>query len=115
MTTTGQNCYVFQGNTHTMIVVVENDGVPVDLTDYDATWVVYNSTTKETVLTKTTASGGGITIPTPANGEVVISLLPSDTESITPREYNQQLDIELDENTIYTASTGKFIVLYSQI
>lgn len=114
MAMTGQNCMVYQGNTHDMTIVVGTDGIPTDLTGYSASWVMYEPNTKQVVIQKTTVSGGGITIPNPLNGEILIELAPEDTHDLLQRVYNQQCNIMRDDE-VYTVLTGTVSVIYSRL
>lgn len=114
MAATGQNIELHQGDTRQVIFTVKDtDGNVFDLTGFTSiTWVVYKQTSKVAVLTKT--YGSGITVPTPANGQIVVDLLPSDTESLASAIYNHECEISSGPNDVYTVSTGTLKLLYSK-
>jgi hypothetical protein len=116
MTAKGQNFEMFQGDTTTITIsVLDTAGSAVNISGYAASWVMYVPTTHETILEKTTVSGGGITIADPSTGVITIALLPVDTENITPRLYNHECEITLDTDNVYTVAVGTVAMLYGKI
>lgn len=112
MTISGQNLEVFQGdNKQIIITIYDEDDVILDLTGYDIVWVVYHPTTKALVLSK--ALGDGITVPTPANGQLVIDLEPADTLVVVPNTYNHECEITAG-SVVSTTTTGIIKILYSK-
>ncbi len=114
MTATGQNFEMFQGDTKVITIPVTNvDGSVLDLTPYDEiNWVVYKPTTKEIVLSKTL--GGGITVPAPLDGNLEISIVPTDTENITPMLYSHECEIKSGGTIVSTITTGTIKIIYSR-
>jgi len=113
MTATGQNFDIYQGDSKQVIITTydENDAI-LNLTGYDITWVLYKSTTKELILSKTL--GDGITVPTPSNGEIVINFLPEDTENVIPNTYLHECEISTSPTDVSTVTTGSVKVFYSK-
>lgn len=113
MTTQAQNFEMFAGDTRQITIsVTDEDGAALPLTGYDAIWVVYKQTTKELILSK--VLGSGIMIPTPANGQIIIDLLPEDTEDITPGKYLHECEISTSSTDVSTVTTGIIKILYSK-
>ena len=113
MTIKGQNFEIFQGDTKQITIsVTDEDGAILPLTGYDAIWVVYKQTSKELIISKVLASG--ISIPTPSNGEIIIDLLPEDTETVIPGTYLHECEISTSPIDVSTVSTGTIKVLYSK-
>jgi hypothetical protein len=109
---TGQNFEVFQGDTKDIFIdVVDENGAALDLSSYDAIhWVAYKPTTKEEILSKTL--GSGITVP--SLGVIKISLVPADTEILTPLIYAHECEISDGTNVVSTVCTGTMKVIYSK-
>jgi hypothetical protein len=114
MTMIGQNFSMYQGDTKNIEIEVTdaNDAI-LPLDPYDGIrWVMYHPTTKALVLEKTL--GDGITVPTPANGVLVISLEPSDTESVVPNTYNHECELMNGATVVATVTTGIIKIIYSK-
>ena len=112
MTIKGQNFEIFQGDTKQITIsVTDEDGAILPLTGYDAIWVVYKQTSKELIISKTL--GSGILIPTPTDGQIVIDLIPADTETINPGSYLHECEI-VSGTEVSTVTTGIIKVLYSK-
>ena len=104
---------MYQGDTKQVIITIyDEDGVILPLAGYDITWVVYHPTTKNVILSK--SLGSGITVPTPLNGEVIIELLPVDTENVVPNTYNHECEISTSTTDVATTTTGTIKILYSR-
>lgn len=118
MTISGQNFEMYQGDTKEIHIAVTDEatGLPLDLSPYVAfdgiTWVMYRQTSQQTVLTKT--YGEGITVPIPSNGEIIITLLPTDTENINPSTYNHECEIVSSNTNVATVTTGTVKLLFSR-
>lgn len=114
MTEVGQNFEMYQGDTKNIeIEVRDENGAILPLDPYDGiTWIVYNTTTKATVLTRTL--GDGITVPTPSNGVILISLVPADTENIIPNTYAHECEIVSGTSIVATVATGTIKIIYSK-
>lgn len=112
MTLSGQNFEMHQGDNKEIIITNydENDAI-LDLTGYSIVWVAYHPTTKALILSK--SLGDGITVPTPENGQIVISLLPADTLSVVPNTYNHEVEITLS-SVVSTTTTGTIKILFSK-
>lgn len=113
MTATGQNFEIFQGDSKQIIITVydENDAI-LPLDGYEVSWVMYRSTNKQLVLSKTL--GDGITIPTPSNGQIVIDFLPDDTVNIVPNTYAHECEISTGPTDVSTVTVGAVKVFYSK-
>lgn len=80
MTTTGQNFSMYQGDTKDVIVALDISNTPtLDIATCTFTWVVYKQTSKEIVLTKTTASG---IVADNINNEITISIVRDETNAM---------------------------------
>lgn len=113
MTIVGQNFDLYLGDTKQIIITAYNEaGGILPLAGYDITWVVYKSTTKAIVLTKTL--GAGITVPTPSNGEIVIDILPVDTMNLIPNTYLHECEISTSPTDVATITTGAVKMIYSR-
>jgi len=113
MTTEGQNFTIYQGDSKEVIISVTNeDGSVTDLAGYaGAVFVAYNQTLDSIVIQKLLADG--ITIPTPSNGQLVITLDSEDTEDLVPKNYGIQCEIEDAFGNHATVMTGYMKVLRS--
>lgn len=113
MTVTGQNFEIHQGDTKQIIITAydENDAI-LDLSGYDIVWVIYHPTTKNLILSKST--GSGITVPAPTSGQLLIDLLPEDTENVVPNTYAHECEISTSPTNVSTITTGTVKVLYSK-
>jgi hypothetical protein len=112
MTATGQNFEMFQGDTKDIeIPVTDENGAALPLDPFtEIVWVVYKQTTKEEVLRK--ELGAGITVPSASL--IKISLLPVDTELLTPTTYNHECEISDGGTVVSTITTGTLKILYSK-
>lgn len=115
MAATGQNFEIYQGNTREIIILVTDDdtGLPMNLSGYSIRWVAYEQTSKSIVLEKT-SGGGGITVPNPANGEIVITIANADTQNLVPKLYNHECEISISTTSVITTTVGTMKVLYSK-
>lgn len=114
MTITGQNFEVYQGDNKQLIITVyDENGAILPLTGYSAVWVAVQQTSFATVLSKSTESGGGISIPDPDNGQLVVELDKEDTASLSPKLYNHQCEIEDSSGNHSTVTTGYMKVIKS--
>lgn len=113
MTYTGQNFEIYIGDAKQVIITAydENDAI-LDLSGYDIVWVMYKSTTKNIMLSK--SLGSGITVPTPSNGQILIDILPVDTENIVPNTYLHECEISTSPTDVSTITTGSVKVIYSR-
>lgn len=114
MTIAGQNFEVYQGDNKEIIITVRNqDGSLTDLSGYNAVWCVHDITPENVVLLKSTGLAGGIAIPTPANGQLVITLTSDDTMDIITKVYGHQCEIEDSLGNHATVTTGYMKVFKS--
>lgn len=112
MTETGQNFELHAGESKEVIISVYDDnGSPVDLSDYTVIWKVFKQTTKEVVLSKSLSSG--ITISGAYLNDIVIQLLPADTVNLTPAVYNHEGEIDSGPSNHATVAVGTVRVLFS--
>jgi len=114
MTEVGQNFEMFQGDSKLIYINVEDEfGNPLDISTYTVIWVVYKQTSKEAILTKTTADD--VTVSGAFNDIAVVSLSPEDTESVAPAVYNHECEIsKTSEGLVSTVATGTIKILYSK-
>lgn len=93
MTISGQNFEIYQGDNKQIIITVKDDNdALLNLDGYSAVWCVHNQSPSNIVFQKSTATGG-ITIPNPANGQLVITLEGNDTATLPPKTYGHQCEI----------------------
>lgn len=113
MTTTGQNFELYQGDNKQLIITVrDEDDVIVNLTGYSAVWVAYNVSPQQVILTKT-SDLGEITIPVPADGQLIVELEQADTVDVTPKLYGHQCEIEDSSGNHFTVLIGSMRLLKS--
>jgi len=117
MTINSQNFEMYRGDSKEIRIPITDEatGLAVDLTPYlsgSIIWVVYNRTSKATILSK--SYGDGISVPTPSSGEIIITLRPEDTESIIPNTYNHECEISSSSTNVATVTTGTINILYSK-
>lgn len=113
MTVTGQNFDIYLGDSKQIIITVYDEtGAILPLDGYDITWVLYKLTSKQIVLTKTL--GAGITVPTPANGQILIDIQPADTENLVPNTYLHECEISTSPTDVATVTTGTVKAIYSR-
>lgn len=107
MTISGQNFEIYQGDNKVVIITVydENDAI-LDLTGYSAVWCAYNQSLSDKVIIKSTLPGEGITIPSPTNGQLQITLDSIDTENLNPKTYGHQCEIENAGGSHSTVTVG---------
>lgn len=98
-----QNFEIFAGNDKIIsIIVYDDDGNLQPLTGCSAEWVMYDPYTNEILISKTTASGASIDIPTSV---VSITLDESDTLNIRPAvwyEHELKITDAFDNETTVT-------------
>src|SRR5262245_33287169 len=74
---------IFQGNSKHLSVSVKESGVAVDLTGYDATFMVKqkpNDPDAQAIMALTV--GSGITLTDPVNGLFDVDIAPTDTAGV---------------------------------
>jgi hypothetical protein len=105
MTQTRQNFEVYAGDDKEVTITVyqEDETTLLNLTSYTLNWVLYDAD-GDILLTKIIASG--LTVPTPSNGQVVVSLVPADTLTLDPGVYSHELEITSVGGKISTVTTG---------
>lgn len=112
MTVKAQNFEIYQGDDKQIIITVyDENGAILDLTGYAAVWVAVQQTTFDVVISKETEASGGISIPDPTNGQLIIELDANDTVSIAPKVYNHQCEIEDASGNHSTVTTGYMTVV----
>jgi len=109
MTKTGQNFSIYQGDSKEVYVTVldENEN-NLDITSCTINWVMYKRYPENVVLTKTTASGIAITVP--SSGIFRMDFSPSDTESLLG-DYNHEgeiTDTNLNISTIFVGTVNVY-------
>lgn len=76
------NITIEQGATYTQTILVQDEGVTRNLTGYTARMQVRPGKDSDTILLNLTM-GSGLSIPTPTNGEIIISLTAAQTAAYT--------------------------------
>lgn len=108
---TGQNFFIMSGNSKNIEVTIKDkEGNAVDLTGATVKWLVHSSGTQR--VYKDTANG--ILITDAENGEILISLLSSDTSSLSG-EYSHELKIIDSDGKASTVAVGKMNVTKSYL
>lgn len=92
------------GEAFDVTVTVTDDGDPFDLTSYTVKWVLAG--TEKT-------SGGGVNVTDATNGEVVLTVTTSDTET-NPGRYDHELRIFDGSDHIITVMEGVMTVTDSE-
>jgi len=94
------------------ITVYEDDGTtPYDLTGSKLEYSVKEDGVDDTALIyKTSDIAGEIDITVPASGVALINLIPSDTSSLTPKEYVFDIQHTSAASKINTPIIGKLII-----
>jgi len=96
------------GDTKQLVITVKDaDGDAVSITGSSIKWQCARSLGKASVLSKTTSSG--IQITDGANGVFVVTLSPSDTESLVGNYYHES-QITFSDNTVSTVLVGTMTV-----
>ena len=109
MTEIKQNFEVWAGDDKEITVIVrEEDDSLLDLSGYTFNWVMYDLDDESVHLTKTLSTG--LSVPTPSNGEVVITLEPDDTENLDTGLYRHELEATSSTNKISTVTVGYVII-----
>lgn len=106
---------MYQGDRKQIQILVTNPdtGLALDLAPFTSiTWVAYRGTNKETILSKSLSDG--ISVPTPADGTIVIDLLPADTEDIYPSIFLHECEIDDGNDDVATVCTGTLKILFSK-
>lgn len=86
-----QDFTMVQGDTEVLSVAIVDDvGAILNLAGFTLRWAVRSGIGRTVVLAK--ATGGGITVATPATGVCVIALAPADTLTLTPGTYVHELE-----------------------
>jgi hypothetical protein len=98
---------LFAGDTVQIEVVVEEEGVPVPLTGYDAIFTAKlskdDADNAPTTIQKTLADG--IEFTDEPNGVILVTLAPEDTTNITePTTYFWDLQISIDDENLTVAA-----------
>ena len=87
------NRTIFQGDGIIIpFVITDSSGKAVDITHATFAWSAWNIDTG-VVMPKTL--GNGIALGTPADGQVAVTLVFTDTSTITPTQYTHQLETVL--------------------
>lgn len=101
---TAQDTITNIGDTRTVIInVVDCDGVAVDVSDYNLTYIVATSPTATATIIKTTADDISVAVD-----EVTVLLDVADTEDMANANYHHRLVID-DGSIFYTAMVGRHL------
>lgn len=112
MTATGQNFEIYQGDDKRIIITAKDvDGNIINLAGHSVIWCAYDQTLENIIIQKSTSNG--ISIPTPASGEIIITLEGLDTSSVIPKNYGHQCEIKDSFDKHYTITTGFMKVIKS--
>ena len=116
MTKTAQNIVIYAGDTANITVtVLDGDnvsGARKNIAGSVISWVLFDPDATGVMLTKTTADA--ISITDGLNGELVIPLVPADTETIPPGNYRHEAEVTDASGNVSTAMTGDFIIKESR-
>jgi len=117
MTVENQNFEMYRGDTKNLYILIEDDDVGgyLDLTGASAVWSLYDPNTDEILITKTTVSGIDISVPY-TNGELVIHMLPIDTQNLEPANYYfYEVEVTDAFDQIATVTTGYVHIKKSKV
>jgi hypothetical protein len=102
------------------LTLTRGDSRTYTLTFKDADQVAYNITgwviyftlkTNENVADASASLRKIVTSHTsPTTGVTAVALIPTDTDSLTAREYYYDIQVKTNDNKIYTVMKGKFIL-----
>ena len=115
MTKQAQNIEIYAGDTVNINVTVfdsDSNGLRKNIAGSVISWVLFDPDDTGVMLTKTTADA--ITITDGLNGELVIPLVPADTETLTPGSYRHEAEVTDASGNVSTAMTGDFIIKESR-
>lgn len=92
-------------------VTVEENGSPKDITNSSAEYELYEDypDNNQTIFTKDTTAGGGITIVDAVNGRLDVEISGSDTDSLEG-EYSHRLRVTDASGNTVTVFTGELVV-----
>ena len=85
------------------------ESVPVDLTGYTARMQVREKPSSSSTIVDLTTENGGITLGGLA-GTVLLEISASDTESLVPKTYVYDLELESSEGFVVRLIEGQFTV-----
>jgi hypothetical protein len=114
---TDRNFEMFHGDTFRMaFAVIDYDTqLPVDITASSLTMTAkakVKDTDAKAVFRKTSLTGGGITIPDPVLGKVLVEIVPQDTSSVAQKETELYADVKIHmaDGQVYTLVTIVLLV-----
>lgn len=106
---------MFAGDTKRLNFTLTNgdaSGTPLDISDAVVVWQASKGTVARfsaiPVLTKTVANGG-LTIVDELNGQILVELLPADTQALNGNFYHE-LQLQDASGDVATAFAGEFVV-----
>lgn len=107
---TRRNLEMTRGDTLPFQVIVKNAGNAIDITGYSFRMTARYAIGEAVVFTLT--SPGQISITNAASGIINVTVPPSATSSLAPREYRLAYDIQAysSAQTIYTVCSGTIVV-----
>jgi hypothetical protein len=80
-----------------------------DLRQASAEWILAEDEGYTPIVTKTSQSGGGIQFTNARNGELTVTIEPSDTESISGTKYHE-LEITDAQGDVSTVASGDIVI-----
>lgn len=89
--------------------LTEDDGTAIDLTGYSARMMVRSAYSDASPVLDV-GTGGWITIPTPANGEVQILVPDTETDDLEAGNYLYDVELEDSAGFVTRILEGPFIV-----
>lgn len=93
MASIGQNFEIYQGEVKIIrLPIVDDDNLPLDLTNATITFKVYRKTTKEVVITKTLSDGISAVGPL-TDGVIDITIDTEDTRNLNIGKFNHQCGV----------------------
>ena len=115
MTEINQDFDIYQGDSKRVTFTVRDEaGSLLALTGYEATWVLYAGRDRSATAVLSKVIGSGLAVPTPANGQVLLTLAPADTATLAPGKYSHELEIISGAGDVSTVTTGTATVYYSK-
>lgn len=116
MTNTNQDFSIREGEDAVVaITITDENGTPIDLTNYTLKWQAARSRKQVTpLIEKTDDTGGGLVVTDALNGELDLVLDSIDTEGIVGSLYHEMAILDVDDK-LKVVLTGIMTVFDSRV
>jgi hypothetical protein len=115
---TRRNLEMYRGDTKAFCVIVKNNGVVVDITNYNIQMTAkYSQSDADNSAVFTVTYPGDIQLTDPTNGEMLVRILPAKTSGLSSGQtYRLYYDIQLSSGStvVYTVVSG-ILTIYSDV